>query len=175
MELNGKTVGVLVEDLYQEMEVWYPIYRLREAGAKVITIGTGSKLTYRSKMGYEVKADTAAAELLSDDVDGLVIPGGYAPDILRRNDGVLRLVRECFERGKVVASICHAAWVPISAGIVKGRTMTCYFAIKDDVTNAGAKYVDQEVVVDGNLISSRTPDDLPAFLRAVIKALVGKR
>ncbi len=174
MELHGKTVGVLVEDLYQELEVWYPIYRLREAGAKVITIGTGSKMTYKSKMGYEVKADTAAAEVLSDELDALVIPGGYAPDILRRNDGVLRLVRECFERGKIVAAICHAAWVPISAGIVKGRTMTCYFAIKDDVINAGGKYVDQEVVVDKNLISARTPDDLPAFLREIIKGLKGR-
>lgn len=175
MKLEGKKVAVLVENLYQEMEVWYPIYRLREEGAQVVVVGTGSAPTYTSKHGYPVKVDQAASEVDVGSLDGIVVPGGYAPDILRRYDAVLKLVKAMDKRNRVIASICHGPWVLASAGILRGKRATCFFAIKDDVANAGALYTDAEVVVDGNLITSRTPDDLPAFARALVKALAGER
>lgn len=171
MELAGKKVAVLAEDYYENLELWYPVLRLREAGAQVTIVGPRAGETYKSKEGYPAKSDVAAADVRAADFDAVVIPGGYAPDRLRRYPEILKLVREAFEQGKVVAAICHAAWVPISAGIVRGRTMTCVSAVKDDVINAGAHYVDQEVVVDGNLITSRTPPDLPVFCREIIRAL----
>ena len=170
MRLKGKKVAILAENMYQEMELWVPYYRLKEEGAEVKVVGPEKK-TYTSKLGYPVNADVAAAEVSSKDFDGVVIPGGYAPDMMRRYPAMLKLVKDCFAEGKPVAAICHAGWVPISAGILKGKTATCFFAIKDDMINAGAKYVDEEVVVDGNLITSRKPDDLPAFCRELIKAL----
>jgi len=173
MKLQGKKVVVLAENLYQEMEVWYPIYRLREEGANVIVVGTGSAASYTSKHGYPVKVDKVASEVDPADIDAVVVPGGYAPDLLRRHESVLKLVKGAFDRGKVVASICHGPWVLASAGILRGRSATCFFAIKDDVANAGARYEDREVVVDGNLITSRTPDDLPAFCRAIIARMLG--
>ena len=171
MKKNGpRTAAILVEDLYQEMEVWYPAYRLREAGVKTVFIGTG-KPEYRSKTGYPVLAEGDINEVRAKDYDAVVIPGGYAPDLLRRHAAVNEFVAEAFNAGKVVAAICHAPWVLASAGVLKGRTATCFFAIKDDVIHAGAKYVDQEVVVDRNLVTSRKPDDLPAFMREVLKLL----
>jgi protease I len=169
MKIKEKKVAVLVEDLYQELEVWYPILRLREAGVKVIVVGTGTKKIYLSKLGYEVKADIEARKV--KDIDGVIIPGGYAPDRLRRYEAVNKLVQDTFHKNRVVAAICHGAWVLVSANVLKGRKATCFYAIKDDVINAGGKYVDREVVVDGNLITSRKPEDLPAFMKAVIKAL----
>ncbi|MBI2264112.1 MAG: type 1 glutamine amidotransferase [Armatimonadetes bacterium] len=171
MEYAGKTVAVLVEDQYQDLEVWYPILRLREAGARVITVGTGKKM-YRSKHGYEVEANVDASAVDPDAIDGVVVPGGYAPDLLRRYPAVVNLVRDVFHQGKLVAAICHGPWVLVSAGVLKGRRSTCFFAIKDDVINAGSSYQDAEVLVDGNLVTSRKPDDLPAFMREVLKALV---
>lgn len=169
MKITNKKVAVLVEDLYQELEVWYPILRLREAGVKVIAVGTGTKKVYLSKLGYEVKADTEAKKV--KDIDGIIIPGGYAPDRLRRYEAVNKLVRDTFRKNRVVAAICHGAWVLVSANVLKGRKVTCFSAIKDDVINAGGKYMDREVVVDDNLITSRKPEDLPAFMKAIIKAL----
>ena len=160
MELQGKRAGVLVEQMYQEMEVWYPIYRLREAGCKVTLIGPEAGQTYPSKLGYPVKSDKAARDVSADDFDLLIIPGGYAPDHMRRCESMIRLVSTMAEQGKVVAS----------TQALKGRKATCFFAIKDDVINAGGKYVDAEVVRDGNIITSRKPDDLPAFMQAVIQA-----
>ena len=165
-----KTAAILVEDLYQEMEVWYPAYRFREEGIKTVFVGTG-KPEYKSKMGYPVTAEAQAKEVSAADFDAIVVPGGYAPDILRRHDAVNGLVADMFKGGKVVSSICHGLWVCASAGILKGRTVTCFFAVKDDVIHAGAKYVDREVVVDGNLITARKPDDLPAFMRETLKAV----
>jgi protease I len=173
MSLEGKRVAVLAEDNYQDLELWYPLLRMREAGAEVKVIGTGSAETYTSKYGYPVTVDAAADEVKAADFDAVIIPGGYAPDRLRRYPAVLKLVREVFEQGKAVAAICHAGWVPISAGILKGKKVTCVSAIRDDVINAGATYLDQEVVQDGNLITSRTADDLPAFCRTIIAALEG--
>lgn len=171
MELDGKRVAILAEELYQELELWYPLLRMREAGAEVRIVGTGSANTYSSKHGYPATADVAASEVSAADFDAVVIPGGYAPDRMRRYPAMVNLVREAFAQGKVVAAICHAGWMLASAGILEGKQATCFFAIKDDLVNAGANYVDEEVVRDGNLITSRTPDDLPAFCREIIAAL----
>jgi protease I len=171
MELTGIRAAVLVEPQYQEMEVWYPIYRLREAGARVTVVGPEAGQNYPSKLGYPCKSDKAARDVSAADFDVLVIPGGFAPDYLRRHDAILRLVSGMAEQGKVVAAICHGAWVLCSTQALKGKKATCFFAIKDDVINAGASYVDQEVVRDGNLITSRKPDDLPAFLQAIVQAV----
>ncbi|MDQ7030722.1 MAG: type 1 glutamine amidotransferase domain-containing protein [Ardenticatenia bacterium] len=170
MELKGKRVAVLVEDLYQELEFWYPYLRLKEAGAEVVVLGTG-KETYTSKHGYPARADRPVEAVSPDEFDAVIIPGGYAPDLMRRSPALVEFVRQMDAQGRIVAFICHAGWVPISAGILRGRMVTSFFSIKDDMVNAGAEWVDREVVRDGNLISSRTPADLPAFCRTIIKAL----
>jgi protease I len=171
MKLEGKRIAVLAEDNYQELELWYPVLRMREAGAEVSVVGMPGVETYHSKNGYPVRVDVAADAVTADVFDGVIIPGGYAPDLMRRHQPMLDLVKGVFERGGIVAFICHAGWVPISAGIVSGKQVTSVSAIRDDLTNAGAKWVNQEMVRDGNLISSRSPNDLPAFCRAIIAAL----
>jgi protease I len=171
MKLEGKRVAVLAENMYQELELWYPLLRLREAGAETFVVGTGSADTYTSKNGYPVQVDVVADQVSAAHVDAVVIPGGYAPDLMRRYPAMVSLVREAFEQGKVVAAICHAGWMLASADIVRGKKATCFFAVKDDLVNAGANYVDAEVVRDGNLITSRVPSDLPAFCRTIIAAL----
>ena len=170
MELQGKRAAVLVEQMYQEMEVWYPVYRLREAGCKVTLVGPEAGQTYPSKLGYPAKSDKAAKDVSADDFDLVVVPGGFAPDFIRRTEAMVRLVSDMAEQGKVVAAVCHGPWVLCSTQALKGRKATCFFAIKDDVINAGGKYVDAEVIRDGNLITSRKPDDLPAFMQAIIQA-----
>ena len=171
MELKGKKVVIPVESLFNTFEFWYPYYRLKEAGADVVVVGSGSAETYTGKPGTEVKVDTSIDQVTAADFDAIVIPGGYAPDIMRRYPLMVQLVKELFSKGKVVAAICHAGWMLASARILAGKTVTSFFAIKDDLVHAGAEWVDQEVVVDGNLVTSRTPDDLPAFMRAVIGAI----
>jgi protease I len=171
MELTGKRAAILVEQQYQEMEVWYPLYRLREAGCKVTLVGPEAGQVYPSKLGYPAKSDKAARDVTANDFDVLVIPGGFAPDFIRRTEAMVRLVSDMAEQGKVVAAICHGPWVLCSTQALKGRKATCFFAIKDDVINAGAKYLDAEVVRDGNLITSRKPDDLPAFMQTIIQAV----
>jgi len=175
MELNGKRAAVLVEQQYQEMEIWYPVYRLREAGCSVTLVGPEAGQTYPSKLGYPAKSDKAIKDVSANDFDLVVIPGGFAPDFLRRNEGILRFVSTMAEQGKVVAAICHGPWVLCSTQALKGKKATCFFAIKDDVMNAGANYVDAEVVRDGNLITSRKPDDLPAFNAKVVEELAEGR
>lgn len=167
----AKTIGVFVEQDYQELEFWYPVLRLREAGHNVVVIGSGSAEQYKSKHGYPATADTAADRVNADDLDGIIIPGGWAPDYLRRHEAVNALVRDCHRAGKVVAAICHAGSVLVSAGILSGKTVTSYFSIRADVEAAGARWVDRQVQVDGNLVTSRKPDDLPAFMREVLAAL----
>jgi protease I len=171
MELTNKKILIPVEEMFNTHEFWYPYYRLKEAGCEVVVVGSGSKETYSGKPGTEVKVDANADQMSAADFDGIVIPGGYAPDLMRRYPKMVQLVRDFYESGKVVAAICHAGWMLASAEILKGKTVTSFFAIKDDLVHAGANWVDQQVVVDGNLITSRMPDDLPAFMKAVIEAL----
>jgi protease I len=171
MELEGKKIALLAEDNYEDLELWYPLLRLQEAGAEVFVIGMVGVEAYQSKHGYPVHVDLAAIDVSAEDFDAIVIPGGYAPDRMRRHQPMLGLVRGIFERGQVVAMICHAGWVAISAGIVRGKRLTSVSAIKDDLINAGAEWVDQPVVQDENLISSRGPGDLPVFCRTIIAAL----
>lgn len=171
MELQGKRIAVLVADQYQELEVWYPLLRFREDGAETVGVGAEAGKTYQSKKGYPVVAERSFGEVAAKDFDAVIIPGGWAPDSLRQDERVLKFVREMDRSGKVVAAICHAGWVLCSADIVRGRRATCFKAIKDDLIHAGAEYVDEEVVVDGNLITSRVPTDLPAFCREIAKAL----
>ncbi len=171
MELEGKRVAILVEDMFNVFEFWYPFFRLKEAGAQVVVMGTGRSQTFTGKPATEVKADIAAREARAEDFNGVVIPGGYAPDLMRRDPAMVKLVADLHAAGKVVAAICHAGWMLASAEILDGRRVTSFFAIKDDLIHAGAQWEDQEVVIDGKLITSRTPDDLPVFMRAVIAAL----
>ncbi len=168
--LVNRNIGVLVEALFEDLEFWYPVIRLREAGARVVVLGTGAE-EYCGKHGLEAHADGPVGSVQPEDLDALVIPGGYAPDKMRRNDVLLALVRRMAELDRPVAFICHAGWVPISAGIVSGRRVTSAPSIRDDLVNAGAHWEDSEVVQDGPLISSRHPGDLPAFCRALISAL----
>ena len=167
---NSKKVAILVENLYEDQELWYPYYRLKEAGYEVKLIGPEKK-TYYSKHQYPTDADLSIDMVKADDFVGVVIPGGYAPDHLRRHSKIINFVRKIFEKDGLVAAICHAAWVLISAGILNEKDATCFFSIKDDLINAGANYLDQEVVADRHLVTSRMPKDLPAFLPAILKVL----
>jgi protease I len=171
--LAGMRAAVMIGPLFEDAEAIYPYYRLQEAGAAVELIGIRGDETVAGKHGVELRTDNAAADLLPEDLDILVIAGGFGPDKLRMDPGVKALVRGMHERGKPIAFICHAGWVPVSAGIVEGRRVTSVPAIADDLRNAGARWEDAEVVVDGNLISSRRPPDLPAFMRALIEVCSG--
>jgi protease I len=170
MELSGKRVAILAEDIYEDLELLYPLYRLREAGADVTVVGPQAK-TYTSKHGYPVQADKASGEVDASQFDAVIIPGGFAPDKMRRDPRLVALVRDTFDAGKPVAAICHAGWMLAEADVCRGRTLTSVGAIKTDLKNAGATWVDREVVQDGNLITSRTPADLPAFCRTIIEVL----
>lgn len=170
MTLKGKRILFLAAPLYEDLELWYPKIRLEEEGARTTIAGMGEK-TYQGKRGYPVTVDTDVERVDATEFDALVIPGGFAPDQLRRSDKVLQLTREIYQAGKPLAFICHAGWVPISAKILKGKRATSVRAIKDDMENAGVVWEDSPVVVDGNMISSRTPADLPQFCKALIAAL----
>ena len=172
MEIQGKKIVVLAENFYEDLELWYPLLRLKEAGATVTVVGP-KEGEFTSKHGYPVRAEKAAGQIGAADLDALVIPGGYAPDHMRRHPQMVDLVRQAVDGQKVVAAICHAGWMLASAGVLKGRKVTGYFSIKDDLINAGAEYLDQEVVRDGLLITSRHPGDLPAFCRTIIQTLRG--
>lgn len=165
-------VVIFVENMYQEMELWVPLYRLQEAGVQVVLAGSKANHTFTSKLGYPATSHVSYDDLRTKDFDGVIIPGGYAPDHMRRHAKANQFVKDMNDEGKLVAAICHAPWVLCSAhGMLKGRKVTSFFAIKDDVVNAGATWEDAAVVVDGNLVTSRTPDDLPAFNAACLKVL----
>jgi protease I len=171
VNLTGTRVAVLVEQKYEELEVWYPVYRLREAGCEVVLVGPEAGKVYPSKLGYPAKADAAAKDVTAERFAAVVIPGGFAPDYIRRSEPMLKLVRDALAAGKPVAAICHGPWVLCSTTGLRGRKATGFHSIRDDMTNAGATFVDQEVCVDGNVITSRTPADLPAFVVAVMRAI----
>ena len=172
MDISNKSIGILIEQQYQEMEVWYPKFRFWEEGAEVSLIGPEKGGIYHSKVGYPAEADEAARDVSGGDLDAIVIPGGFAPDFMRRDENMLRIVREAYQGGKIVAAICHGGWMLCSVPeTIKGRKVTSFMAIRHDMVNAGGEYVDQEVVVDGPIITSRKPDDLPAFCRAIMAKL----
>ena len=172
MQLKGRTVAVLAEDLYEDQELWYPVYRFREEGAKVVIVGPKIQ-TYTSKHGYPVTTELVASQAKAGDYDAVIIPGGWAPDRMRRDPAMVKLVAEAHKLGKILAAICHGGWMLTTANVVKGRRVTGFSSLKTDFEHAGGTYEDREVVVDGNLITSRTPADLPAFSRAIISALTG--
>lgn len=172
MVLQGKRIAVLLEQLYEDPEFWYPYYRLIEAGARVEVVAPEAR-EYKSKYGYPAAADLAAKDVRAEQYDAVVIPGGYSPDHMRRSPELLHFVKNAFEKGKIIAAICHGPWILASVGAVKGRRVTSFYSIKDDLVNAGADFVDREVVRDGNVITSRMPKDLPAFCREIITALGG--
>ena len=166
----NKNLLAFVGDAYEDLELWYSKLRLEEAG--FVTKLAGEELrTFTSKHGYPAVADTLVTKARSEDFAGLLIPGGFMPDKLRRNADVLRLTREFHQQGKLIAFICHGGWIPISAKILKGKRATGTVAIKDDLENAGAVWIDEPVVIDGNLISSRTPKDLAPFAKAMAEFL----
>lgn len=166
--LKGKKILFFVHELYEDLELWYPKLRLIEEGTEVVVAAPEMK-EYKGKHGYPCTPDITVDKVNTNEFDGLVIPGGFAPDKLRRYESVLDIVREFNDANKMVAFICHAGWVPISAKILKGKRATCVSAIKDDLINAGALYSNEAVVLDGNLISSRHVNDLPEFGKAIIK------
>jgi protease I len=170
MKLKGKNIAVFVANFFEDLELWYPVIRMREEGANVVIIGPEAD-NFKGKKGLSAKADRAISGVRTDEFHGLIIPGGYAPDHMRRSPDMVRFVQKMHDEGKIVAAICHAGWMLASAGIIKGRRVTSFFAIKDDLVNAGAEWVDQEMVRDGNIITSRSPADLPAFCRAIIDSL----
>jgi len=174
MEIIGKRLVLLVEDRYQVLELWYPLIRLREAGAEMTVVGPEGGRVHKSGNGYEITADVSAADIRIQEYDGVIIPGGYAPDLMRRNPAMVAIVRDAYNQGKVVAAICHAGWMLASAGIVRGRKVTSFYSMKDDMINAGAIWRDEPVVRDGLIITSRKPEDLPFFCREIIAALSGK-
>ena len=170
MELQGKKSIILIEKMYNDYEFIYPLYRLRETGADTFIVGPEAGKKYEGKEGTSFKSDLAAKDVNPAEYSVLVIPGGYAPDHMRRDKAMVDLVKNMYEQGKIVAAICHAGWMLASAKILKGQKVTSFIAIKDDLVNAGADWTDEEVVVDKNLITSRTPDDLPAFMRTIVSA-----
>ncbi len=169
--LEGRCFLMFVEDLYEDLELWYPKLRLAEAGADVVVAGPERGRKYDGKHGYPCVADAALDEVRALDFDGLVIPGGFAPDKLRRLPKVLELTRQFHQAGKLVAHICHAGWIPISAGIVRGYRCTSTPGIKDDLINAGAIWADEPLVIDRHMVSSRRPDDLPMFCRGILQVM----
>jgi protease I len=166
-----KRAVVLVEEKYENLELWYPYWRLVEYGLAVDLVGPECGKTYGSKEGYPCTTDVPIGEALERRYEAIVVPGGWAPDRLRRYPDILRLVKKVHDEGGIVASICHGPWVLVSARILAGRKVTCVGAIKDDVVNAGAEYLDREVVVDRNIVTSRTPKDTAAYSRAIIGLL----
>ena len=169
--MAAKKIAIMVDEMYQVLEVWYPYYRLKEAGLEVDFVAGEAKKEYHSKEGYPCMSDISAKAANADDYDCMIVPGGFTPDFMRRNEEVVKFANDMVDAGKVIAAICHGGWLLCSTNVYKGKKATCFMAIKDDIKNAGAEHTDAECVVDGNLITSRKPDDLPAFCTAILKAL----
>jgi protease I len=173
--LAGRRILIFVGDDYEDLELWYPKLRLIEAGATVSVAGLQAKTVYRGKNGYPCLSDAAISAQNSSDYHGLICPGGWMPDKLRRDPKVLSLTREFAEAGKLVAAVCHGGWIPISANVYRGVRVTGSPGIKDDLINAGGLFEDSAVVVDRHFVSSRKPDDLPAFCQGMLQVLQGCR
>lgn len=161
----------MLAEQYQVLEVWYPFYRLKEAGIDCDFVAAEANKDYPSKEGYPCRSTVAAKNARIEDYSCMIVPGGFAPDFMRRSDEMIKFANDMVNAGKTIAAICHGPWLLCSTKILKGKTATCFMALRDDVKNAGAKYVDEECVVDGKLITSRKPDDLPVFCEAILKAL----
>ncbi len=168
MDLAGKKVLIIAGPTYEDRELFYPYYRYLEAKAKVTVAGIGEK-KYTGKYGVPVEVDAQTKDLVNEKWDIVIIPGGFAPDKIRVDESALKITAETLKAGRIVAAICHGPWVLVNAEVCKGKKVTSYANIKHDLINAGANWVDEEVVVDGGLITSRTPADLPAFCAAIIK------
>lgn len=170
MELKDKKIAIFTENMFEDIELWYPYLRMKEAGAEVDVIAPRKK-TYKGKNGLSIKADLRIEKTKSKKYDALIIPGGYSPDYMRRSDKMVEFAKEMGESGKIVAAICHGPWMLASAGLLKDKEVSSFFSIKDDLENAGAKWKSREVVVSDNIVTSRNPNDLPAFCRTVIEKL----
>ncbi|MFH1836089.1 MAG: type 1 glutamine amidotransferase domain-containing protein [Methanobacteriota archaeon] len=164
-------VAILAENYYEDLELNYPYYRLKEEGFQVDIVGTRKDVVYHGKHGYPVKSDYATRNVTAEDYDAVVIPGGYAPDHMRRHKATLKFVRDMDRKGKVIAAICHGGWMLASCCNLSDKTVTSFFAIRDDLEHAGASWVDRKVVVDGHIITSRKPEDLTSFTGEIIKKL----
>lgn len=166
-----KKALILIDNLFQDAEVIYPYYRLQEAGFKVDLVATEARKECKGKHGYPLISDKAAKMVKVAEYEIVIIPGGFAPDYMRRNPAMVKIVKDAYQKKKVIGTICHGAWMLAEADVIRGKKVTCFSAIKTDIVNAGGKYVDKEVVVDGKLVTSRKPDDLPAFMREMLKCL----
>lgn len=169
MDLSGKQVLIFVGPDFEDRELFYPLYRFQEAGATVKIAGIGEK-SYKGKYGIPIEVTGNCQDFLKETFDVVIVPGGWAPDKIRAHEPALEIVRKAVKDGAIIGAICHAGWVLVSADVINGKKVTSYKNIKHDMVNAGAEWVDQEVVVDGNFITSRTPADLPAFCRELITA-----
>ncbi len=169
--LRGKRILTFVADIYEDLELWYPALRLREAGAEVVIAGPEAGAKYAGKNGYPCVSEAAISNMKAAEFRGVVVPGGFMPDKLRRDGHVLQLLREFDAAGKLIAAICHGGWIPISAGVYRGVRVTGSPGIKDDLVNAGAVWSDEPVVIDRHFVSSRKPDDLPDFCRGILQVL----
>lgn len=174
LPLAGRSILMFVGDIYEDLELWYPKLRLIEAGAQVVLAGPEGQASYAGKNGYPCVSDVAIADVDSQAFDGVVVPGGFMPDKLRRDPKVQQLVRDFAESGRLVAAICHGGWIPISARVYRGVKVTGSPGIKDDLVNAGAQWEDAAVVVDRHFVSSRKPDDLPDFCKGIFQVLASR-
>ncbi len=172
--LVNKRILMFVGDIYEDLELWYPKLRLREAGATVQVAGAAARCEYKGKHSYPCVSDIAVSEVVASEYDGVVIPGGFMPDRLRRDERVLNIVRQFHAAEKLIAAVCHGGWIPISAGVYRGARVTGSPGIKDDLINAGALWEDKSVVIDRHFVSSRSPDDLPDFCRGILTVLTGQ-
>jgi protease I len=174
MELENKSAAIFIADLFEDVELTYPYYRMQEAGARVFLLGKEEAHPYTGKHGITEKSDLSVRTADPSDFDFLIIPGGYSPDKMRMEPKFIEFTRKIHEQGKIIAAICHAPWVLASAGIIRGKKITSWPSLRDDLVNAGAEHIDEEVVVDGNIITSRMPADLPVFCRMIIQQVSGK-
>lgn len=171
MSIRGKKIAILLAQQYEDIELWYPYYRFKEEGARVTLVAAKAEETYPSKHGYPARSDVAAADVKASDFDAILVPGGFAPDFMRREQSILDFISDAADGEMVLAAICHGVWLFCTTDVLRGRKATSFFAIRWDVMNAGAKWLDLEVVIDDRLVTSRCPADLPAFCKSVIQLI----